>query len=353
MNFLRMTMMGRRRATLYTTWRWLLCMAASSANKSKAHMPHLSWRNRGNRGVIQCSNKSHVTAFANTRCIIPHQSRQCQNNLHTKFFLGRDASYAPFLSFNVSKKSLSTLTKVDSNRLRGTIDRKHLNQGWTRRWTSNGTNEDNYVSVCQLSDGEVEKECMDWIQRVVVGLNLCPFADKPMRQNKLKAMVVRGTDPLAIATAIVEEMLIRTDSPGTTVIISPDFFPHDFSSYLNFVQELEGDAMEKLDLHGKVQLAPFHPNFEFDGSGPDGVDNLTNRAPHPIFHILREEEVSQAVDKIGGDASRVWQRNVNLLDTLERELGRDAVNQIMKGVQVDGVAEILKRQKRLTEDTDD
>ena len=82
---------------------------------------------------------------------------------------------------------------------------------------------------------------------------------------------------------------------------------------------------------GNVQVAPFHPLFQFEGSDLDGIDNYTNRSPYPIFHLLREDEVAQAVDQLDGDAGKVWKRNIGLLEAMQQELGMDAFRQIMKG----------------------
>merc|ERR1712238_479258 len=92
-----------------------------------------------------------------------------------------------------------------------------------------------------------------------------------------------------------------------------------------------------------TQIAPFHPMFEFSGSTSRGIDNLTNRSPYPMFHILREVEVSSAVDKLGGDSGKVWQRNISLLNKFKDELGREKTERIMRGEKVDGMEEIISK----------
>jgi hypothetical protein len=105
---------------------------------------------------------------------------------------------------------------------------------------------------------------------------------------------------------------------------------------MSLVQYIEEDVMENLNLHGIVQLAPFHPQFVFEGSAPDGIDNYTNRSPYPMFHILREDEVSRAVDKLDGDAGKVWRRNIDLLETMvDRFVKEDAVRAMM--IEMDGL----------------
>jgi hypothetical protein len=132
-------------------------------------------------------------------------------------------------------------------------------------------------------------------------------------------------------------------------VIAPECHPNDFAMYLSFVSALDNDFMDEYDLHGHVQVAPFHPLFEFSGSGKDGIDNYTNRAPYPIFHVLRESEVESAVDKLGGDASQVWKRNVELLEDMQDTLGgNEGVVDAMRGDSSSlkqKVDEVLKRHR--------
>jgi hypothetical protein len=201
----------------------------------------------------------------------------------------------------------------------------------------------------ELSDDEIESEVMAWVHRVVVGWNLCPFADKPLKQGKLFVHTVRGSDEETILGTVLGEMLVRKDLPGTTLVIAPECHPNDFAMYLSFVSALDNDFMDEYDLHGHVQVAPFHPLFEFSGSGKDGIDNYTNRAPYPIFHVLRESEVESAVDKLGGDASQVWKRNVELLEDMQDTLGgNEGVVDAMRGDSSSlkqKVDEVLKRHR--------
>ena len=195
-------------------------------------------------------------------------------------------------------------------------------------------------------DSIVESQTIKWIREVVIGLNLCPFAALPLSSNKLSVEIVRGNDAEAIAAAVLLELILRTDQPGTTVVVAPECHPDDFTTYLEVVSFIEDTLMVEHELHGKVQLAPFHPLFEFGGSGADGVDNYTNRSPYPMFHVLREDEVGAAVDKLNGDAGVVWQRNIKLLRLMEEKLGREGLKDVMgcradAGVK-DNVEEILK-----------
>jgi hypothetical protein len=176
----------------------------------------------------------------------------------------------------------------------------------------------------------IERQTMMWVRRVVVGLNLCPFAKKPMLENKLSIHVVVDMDRL-LPTCLAE-MARLSETSGTSLIVCPDCYPDDFEAYLQVLHEIE-DLIVSENLTGKVQVAPFHPLFQFEGSMPSDADNYTNRSPFPTFHIIREVEVTAAVDMLDGDASIVWSRNVDLLQTLQSELGDDDFRTVLQGTE--------------------
>ena len=183
-------------------------------------------------------------------------------------------------------------------------------------------------------DSVVHTKTLDWIKQVVIGLNLCPFAASPLASNKLSIEIIRGRDAEAISAAVLLELILRVETPGTTVVVAPECSPDDFETYLQVLDFIEL-IMEEHELVGKVQVAPFHPLFEFGGRSDDGddkaegIDNYTNRSPFPMFHVLREEEVGAAVDKLDGDASVVFDRNIRLMKMLYERLGRDGVEKVM------------------------
>jgi hypothetical protein len=143
---------------------------------------------------------------------------------------------------------------------------------------------------------------------------------------------------------VLYESILRKDDEGTTVVICPDLFPSSFIDFYETVVMAEEMLFDQ-GMEGIIQIAPFHPLFRFEGSGVEGVDNLTNRAPYPIFHILREEEVSSAVNKLDGDSSKVWQRNIDLLDLMEEKYGRETTEKIMAGEKVEGLGELIRSLK--------
>eukprot|EP00977_Amphora_coffeiformis_P012755 scaffold3226_cov160-Amphora_coffeaeformis.AAC.16 len=174
----------------------------------------------------------------------------------------------------------------------------------------------------------IEDKVKQWLKSVVIGLNLCPFAERPMREKNLRFFTVRGDDEEKILSSIMVVLLLQEQIPGTSIIVAPECYPDDFEAYLGVVNMIEKGLLEDNDMVGVLQVAPFHPLFRFEGSDVNSVDNWTNRAPYPIFHVLREDEVERAADSLEGDASRVWKRNVGLLEALEEGLGPDGVERV-------------------------
>lgn len=195
---------------------------------------------------------------------------------------------------------------------------------------SGGSDEDD--KAIQAENDAIEKKTMEWLQRVVIGMNLCPFAERPVKQGNLKIEIIRGNDEQVILSCVLAELIKRQDVAGTTLLVCPECYPNDFDEYLQVVNMIDnGLLVEHDDLAENVQVAPFHPQFCFDGASAASVDNWTNRSPYPIFHLLREDEVTKAVDLLKGDAGKVWKRNVNLLHAFEEELGAERVERVMQG----------------------
>jgi uncharacterized protein len=159
-----------------------------------------------------------------------------------------------------------------------------------------------------------------WLTRAVIGLNLCPFAKSVHVKGQIRYVVsdVRSVEDLVVELTDELRLLNDTDPQqiDTTLFITPDAFA-DFADYndaLIFAERL----LDQLKLAGDLQIASFHPNYRFEGTEPDDISNYTNRAPYPIFHLLREASIDRAVAAFP-DASDIYERNI---ETLER-LGHD------------------------------
>ena len=159
-----------------------------------------------------------------------------------------------------------------------------------------------------------------WVERAVIGLNLCPFARAVSVRGQVPYAVSDATDPDALLEDLESELRLLSfsdaDQVDTTLLILP-FVLSDFLDYNDFLDEADA-AVARMGLEGVIQVASFHPQYQFDGTDPDHITNYTNRSPFPILHLLREASVSAAVAAFP-EADLIYQRN---LDTMER-LGID------------------------------
>jgi len=166
-----------------------------------------------------------------------------------------------------------------------------------------------------------------WVERAVIGLNLCPFAKAPQVKGLVRYAVSPARDLPGLLTALVEELNRLAEAPSgdieTTLLIHP-WVLNDFADYNDFL-ELAEAAVEELDLTGVLQVASFHPQYQFADSQPGDIANATNRSPYPTLHLLREESITRAVDAIG-DAQDIYGANIATLERLG-ERGWDALQQ--------------------------
>ncbi|MFT4197423.1 MAG: DUF1415 domain-containing protein [Pseudoxanthomonas sp.] len=165
-----------------------------------------------------------------------------------------------------------------------------------------------------------------WIERAVIGLNLCPFAKAVYAKQQVRIVVSDASTPEALLEQLAEELVLLRDTPAaetdTTLIVHP-LVLQDFLDYNDFLDNADA-AVAALDLEGVLQVASFHPQYRFAGSGPDDIDNFTNRAPYPTLHLLREDSIERAVAAFP-DPDVIVQRNI---DTLER-LGHDGWRRLL------------------------
>lgn len=223
-------------------------------------------------------------------------------------------------SFQKQQRPLYSFPKLSFNFFRGDVSNQ---SNFDNKTVENKTspNSDVIHGNHDQSDEVVMATTIRWIQKTVIGLNLCPFAERPFKTKELSFHIVRGNDPPSIAEVVTEQLLLKRDQRGTAIIICPDFYPDDFEEYMAMIQYLEQRIMTYFELHDYVQIAPFHPKFTFEESG-NSIESYTNRSPYPMMHVLRTDEVERAVNKVlGGDPGKVWRRNKRLLEILEGKLG--------------------------------
>jgi uncharacterized protein len=160
-------------------------------------------------------------------------------------------------------------------------------------------------------------ETRAWVRRAVIGLNLCPFARAVDAKDQIRYVFSDATDPeTLLATLVVELQRLADTDPevvDTTMVIHPRVFA-EFEDFNDFL-ELADAAVEDLDLDGVLQVASFHPHFQFADTEPDDITNATNRSPYPTLHLLREESVDRAVAAFP-EAEAIFERNMATLEKL-------------------------------------
>lgn len=168
----------------------------------------------------------------------------------------------------------------------------------------------------------------NWLEKAVIGLNLCPFAKAVYVKQQVRFVLSDATTPEALLEELAEELVLLRDTPAdqidTTLIIHPDVLT-DFLEYNDFLDNADA-VLEALDLPGILQVASFHPQYQFEGVAPDDVSNYTNRAPYPILHLLREDSVERAVAAFP-DPDVIVERNIATLD----KLGVDGWERLLSG----------------------
>ena len=160
-------------------------------------------------------------------------------------------------------------------------------------------------------------ETRRWLEQIVIGLNLCPFAKAVYVKDQVRFVLSDATTVEALVEELAEELVLLRDTPAeqidTTLIVHPDVLT-DFLDYNDFLDNADA-AIEALDLQGILQVASFHPQYQFAGVAPDDVSNYTNRAPYPTLHLLREDSVERAVAAFP-DPDVIVERNIQTLDRI-------------------------------------
>ena len=168
-----------------------------------------------------------------------------------------------------------------------------------------------------MTDDAVLQQTRHWLEKAVIGLNLCPFAKAVYVKNQVRLVVsqARHADDLLEELDRELELLVATPAEqlDTTLLIHPTLFD-DFLDFNDFLEVAEG-VLDEHGLEGVIQLASFHPQFQFDGSEPDDIGNYSNRAPFAILHLLREESVERAVAAYP-EAEAIFEKNVATLERL-------------------------------------
>ncbi len=167
------------------------------------------------------------------------------------------------------------------------------------------------------ADDTVRADTLAWLERAVIGLNLCPFAKAVHAKGQVHLAISTARDADGVDTHLRAELrdLLALDAAvrDTTLLV----LPHALADFLDFNDFLDRAdvALDALDLEGEIQIASFHPDYQFAGTAPDDVTNCSNRSPYPILHLLREDSVERAVEAFP-DAAEIFERNMATLRAL-------------------------------------
>ena len=176
------------------------------------------------------------------------------------------------------------------------------------------------------------EETRAWVDRAVIGLNLCPFAKAPQVKGLVRYVATEARDVEGLLAVLIDELNRLAETPAdrieTTLLIHPQVLA-DFADYNDFLDLAEAVVAE-LDLEGVIQVASFHPQYRFAGSDADDPANATNRSPYPTLHLLREESIARAVAAFP-EAEAIFEANIATM----RRLGAEGWAQLQAGCRDD------------------
>ena len=168
-----------------------------------------------------------------------------------------------------------------------------------------------------MSDEQVLADTRHWVDAAVIGLNLCPFAKAVQVQGRVRYVVSQAETPEDLLYELAAELNHLHDTPpettDTTLLVHPKVLT-DFLDYNDFLEAADA-LVEDIGLNGVLQVASFHPQYQFDGTEADDISNYTNRAPYPTLHLLREDSIDRAVQAFP-EAESIYEANMATLQKL-------------------------------------
>ncbi|MEF1169110.1 DUF1415 domain-containing protein [Vibrio campbellii] len=166
----------------------------------------------------------------------------------------------------------------------------------------------------------ITEQVNKWLNDVVIGLNLCPFAAKPQRNKQIKIFVSEASQEEALLEDILLQLIELSNTEPekleTTLVVVPNML-QDFWDYNFFIDWVEG-LIKQQDWEGIFQVATFHPDYCFGGAEPEDDENLTNRSPYPVFHLIREESMEKVL-KHYPDPESIPDTNIARVSALSEE----------------------------------
>lgn len=172
----------------------------------------------------------------------------------------------------------------------------------------------------------IENHVRRWLEKAVIGLNLCPFAKSVYIKDQVRIVITQAQDAEMLTASLHQELQLLVDTPAqqtdTTLLVIPCMFASfgQFNDYLDIADAV----LDELELLGEIQIASFHPGYQFADTEPEDISNYTNRAPYPILHLLREDSLDKAAEQYP-DPSVIFERNIAVV----RELGVEGWHRLL------------------------
>lgn len=166
-----------------------------------------------------------------------------------------------------------------------------------------------------LQDQKEIESTKKWLASFVVDLNLCPFAQRELIQNRIRYKAIEATTDEQLLLALQTELELLNSDPliETTLLIHANVLQNfqDYNQFLTIAEKL----LLEIECEGVYQIASFHPDYQFSGTAPDDVENYTNRSPYPMLHILREDSLDIAIAN-HPDIAQIPKRNIELMKSM-------------------------------------
>jgi uncharacterized protein len=178
-----------------------------------------------------------------------------------------------------------------------------------------------------LSNNQIISLSERWVNRWVFKHGLCPWAGKVISEKTIRFDVfvespIVPDGLIQLEDKVLQEIQFMNDKKNkvdTSVLVLTHLtLKHDFQTFLSVHERME-ELLEEVDLDEHIQIATFHPNYQFAGTTSDSVENYTNRSPYPMLHLLKVEQVSNAIASVKGNTDKIWKRNIKLMKSMGEE----------------------------------
>ena len=191
-----------------------------------------------------------------------------------------------------------------------------------------------FLEADTLSEKQIIAYTSAWVEHVVIGLNLCPFAKPVHTKGQIDYFLSHARDETTLAADLrlaMQRLIASTPEKMDTCLLIHPWVLSDFFDYNNFLDIADG-ILDELELIGVLQIASFHPHYQFAGTTEDDVTNCTNRSPFPMLHLLREKSLDKATAALP-DANVIVDRNLDTMISLGHEGWNHLQSQLKQSIK--------------------